>query len=212
MDAKALRDLEVKKTCHDFDLTATEGSLAAIRERYSISEEYALHVLLPRQEMTKLWLVEAGLSLMSREPSFLYPKLMKELCEMTVCKNDERFYALHMSDLPPRDLESEMRARWEALKNSARVWDDPQMTTEFKMVILHPHLAKELNSLSSEELNEVRGDLFEAQKQLKELPAKGCKVDDNLLKAVRELDTQQVELPKQAIKDYKWTTEFKLGL
>ncbi|RRT51229.1 hypothetical protein B296_00003600 [Ensete ventricosum] len=105
MDAKALRDLEVKKTCHDFDLTATEGSLAAIRECYSISEEYALH-----------------------------------------------------------------------------------------------------------ELNEVRGDLFEAQKQLKELPAKGCKVDDNLLKAVRELETQRVELPKQAIKDYKWTTEFKLGL
>ncbi|RWV91486.1 hypothetical protein GW17_00046226 [Ensete ventricosum] len=118
MDAKALRDLEVKKTCHYFDLTATKGSLAVIRECYSISEEYALYVLLPRQEMTKLWL----------------------------------------------------------------------------------------------ELNEVRGDLFEAQKQLKELPAKGCKVDDNLLKAVRELDTQQVELPKQAIKDYKWTTEFKLGL
>ncbi|RWW85161.1 hypothetical protein BHE74_00006183 [Ensete ventricosum] len=47
MDAKALQDLEVKKTCHDFDLTVIEGSLAAIRECYSISKEYALHVLLP---------------------------------------------------------------------------------------------------------------------------------------------------------------------
>ncbi|RRT84341.1 hypothetical protein B296_00003616 [Ensete ventricosum] len=36
VDAKALQDLQVIKTCHDFDSTVSEGSLVAIRERYSI--------------------------------------------------------------------------------------------------------------------------------------------------------------------------------
>ncbi|RWW21148.1 hypothetical protein GW17_00014712 [Ensete ventricosum] len=36
VDAKALQDLQVIKLCHDFDSAVSEGSLAAIRERYSI--------------------------------------------------------------------------------------------------------------------------------------------------------------------------------
>ncbi|RWW28647.1 hypothetical protein GW17_00006865 [Ensete ventricosum] len=47
--AKALRDLEVVKECHDFDSAVTDGSLAAIWERYSIPEEYALHAPLLEQ-------------------------------------------------------------------------------------------------------------------------------------------------------------------
>ncbi|RZR99847.1 hypothetical protein BHM03_00029472 [Ensete ventricosum] len=47
--AKALRDLEVMKACHDFDSAVTDGSLAAIWERYSIPEEYALHAPLLEQ-------------------------------------------------------------------------------------------------------------------------------------------------------------------
>ncbi|RWW51012.1 hypothetical protein BHE74_00042682, partial [Ensete ventricosum] len=44
VDARVLRDLEVMKSDYDLDTTVTEGSLAVIRERYSIPVEYGLHV------------------------------------------------------------------------------------------------------------------------------------------------------------------------
>ncbi|RRT39770.1 hypothetical protein B296_00052275 [Ensete ventricosum] len=44
VDARVLRDLEVMKSDHDLDTTVTEGSLAVIRERYSIPIEYELHI------------------------------------------------------------------------------------------------------------------------------------------------------------------------
>ncbi|KAJ8475582.1 hypothetical protein OPV22_019309 [Ensete ventricosum] len=44
VDARVLRDLEVMKSYHDLDKAVTEGSLAAIRERYSIPTEYGLHI------------------------------------------------------------------------------------------------------------------------------------------------------------------------
>ncbi|RRT66546.1 hypothetical protein B296_00015979 [Ensete ventricosum] len=44
VNARVLRDLEVMKADNDLDTTVTEGSLAAIREWYSILAEYRLHV------------------------------------------------------------------------------------------------------------------------------------------------------------------------
>ncbi|RWW52333.1 hypothetical protein BHE74_00041252 [Ensete ventricosum] len=44
IDVRVLRDLEVMKVDYDLDTIVTEGSLAAIRERYSILIEYGLHV------------------------------------------------------------------------------------------------------------------------------------------------------------------------
>ncbi|RWV81869.1 hypothetical protein GW17_00056672 [Ensete ventricosum] len=49
VDTRVLRDLEVMKADHDLDTTVTEGSLAVIRERYSIPVEYGLHVPQPGQ-------------------------------------------------------------------------------------------------------------------------------------------------------------------
>ncbi|RZR72986.1 hypothetical protein BHM03_00018994 [Ensete ventricosum] len=49
VNARVLRDLEVMKSDHDLDTTVTEGSLAVIRERYSIPVEYELHVPQPGQ-------------------------------------------------------------------------------------------------------------------------------------------------------------------
>ncbi|RRT47536.1 hypothetical protein B296_00031315 [Ensete ventricosum] len=72
------------------------------------------------------------------QPTFCHLKSMKELCGMMVCKDDKGYYALHMTDLPPRDPYSEIQAQWEALKNSARVWDDLQVVIEFERGILHP--------------------------------------------------------------------------
>ncbi|RZR74894.1 hypothetical protein BHM03_00045669 [Ensete ventricosum] len=49
VDTRVLRDLEVMKADHDLDTTVIEGSLAVIRERYSIPVEYGLHVPQPGQ-------------------------------------------------------------------------------------------------------------------------------------------------------------------
>ncbi|RZR96823.1 hypothetical protein BHM03_00025907 [Ensete ventricosum] len=49
VDTRTLRDLEVMKADHDLDTAVTEGSLAVIRERYSIPVEYGLHVQQPGQ-------------------------------------------------------------------------------------------------------------------------------------------------------------------
>ncbi|RRT64649.1 hypothetical protein B296_00006039 [Ensete ventricosum] len=49
VDARVLRDLEVMKAGHDLDTVVIEGSLAAIRERYSIPAKYGLHVSWPGQ-------------------------------------------------------------------------------------------------------------------------------------------------------------------
>ncbi|RRT31212.1 hypothetical protein B296_00051672, partial [Ensete ventricosum] len=49
VDARVLRDLEVMMSDHDLDTTVTRGSLAVIRERYSIPAEYGLHVPEPGQ-------------------------------------------------------------------------------------------------------------------------------------------------------------------
>ncbi|RZS22235.1 hypothetical protein BHM03_00054978 [Ensete ventricosum] len=49
VDVRVLRDLEVMKADHDLDTAVTEGSLAVIRERYSIPVEYELHVPQPGQ-------------------------------------------------------------------------------------------------------------------------------------------------------------------
>ncbi|RWW61984.1 hypothetical protein BHE74_00030906, partial [Ensete ventricosum] len=49
VDERVLRDLEVMMSDHDLDTTVTEGSLAVIREQYSIPAEYGLHVSQPGQ-------------------------------------------------------------------------------------------------------------------------------------------------------------------
>ncbi|RWW32784.1 hypothetical protein GW17_00002541 [Ensete ventricosum] len=49
VDARVLKDLEVMKSDHDLDTAVTEGSLAVIREWYSIPIEYGLHILQPGQ-------------------------------------------------------------------------------------------------------------------------------------------------------------------
>ncbi|RZR88021.1 hypothetical protein BHM03_00015509 [Ensete ventricosum] len=49
VDARVLKDLEVMKADHDLDTTVTKGSLAMIRERYSIPIEYGLNVPHPGQ-------------------------------------------------------------------------------------------------------------------------------------------------------------------
>ncbi|RWW10075.1 hypothetical protein BHE74_00012326 [Ensete ventricosum] len=66
--------------------------------------------------------------------------------------------------------------------------------------------------LSDKELNDARADLCNVERQLKEPRAIHRKVDNDLLKAVRELEAQRADLPRQAIKEYKESIGFKLSL
>ncbi|RRT62364.1 hypothetical protein B296_00041109 [Ensete ventricosum] len=48
-DVKAIKAMEVMKSCHDFDSTISTESLVLIRRRFSIPDEYALHAPQPGQ-------------------------------------------------------------------------------------------------------------------------------------------------------------------
>ncbi|RWW74437.1 hypothetical protein BHE74_00017623 [Ensete ventricosum] len=120
-----------------------------------------------------------------------------------------------MTDLSPRDPDSEMQAQWGALKNSSRIWQDEAAKSEFGRGVLHPQLAKELYASPFEVLidqaTKAKVWVIDAQKQLKGLLARGRKMEGDLLKAIRELETLRTELPWKVV-EYKETIGFKLGL
>ncbi|RRT83129.1 hypothetical protein B296_00004361 [Ensete ventricosum] len=65
---------------------------------------------------------------------------------------------------------------------------------------------------SEKELTEVRSNLTEIQRLLKEAWVKARKMDDELLQSVKALESAQSKLPKQAVDRYKESTDFKEGL
>ncbi|RWW53361.1 hypothetical protein BHE74_00040158 [Ensete ventricosum] len=73
IDAKSLRDLEVMKSCHDIASVVTEGSLRSMRERYSISEAYALRALSPDQRPYNTESSEFSISVDALEANFCFP-------------------------------------------------------------------------------------------------------------------------------------------
>ncbi|RZS23680.1 hypothetical protein BHM03_00056649 [Ensete ventricosum] len=77
-------------------------------------------------------------------PVFHRPRSMKDLFKTKVHKDDAGYYALHMSDLAHQDPDKEMQPRWEGLKNSTKIWNDPSAVEEFERRLLHPQLAREL--------------------------------------------------------------------
>ncbi|RWV82069.1 hypothetical protein GW17_00056462 [Ensete ventricosum] len=73
IDARVLRDLEVMKADHDLDTAVTEGSLAVIRERYSIPVEYGLHVPQPGQRPYSSDAPDMCISVDALEASLRFP-------------------------------------------------------------------------------------------------------------------------------------------
>ncbi|RRT33006.1 hypothetical protein B296_00048424 [Ensete ventricosum] len=62
------------------------------------------------------------------------------------------------------------------------------------------------------ELIEVRSNLAEIQRLLKEARVSARKMDHELLQSVKALESTRVELPKQAVDRYKESVNFKEGL
>ncbi|RRT51416.1 hypothetical protein B296_00043279 [Ensete ventricosum] len=65
---------------------------------------------------------------------------------------------------------------------------------------------------SKKELHEVRSHLGDAQRLLKEARVRAWKMDDELLQAVKALESARAELPRQSIVQYKESLGFKEGL
>ncbi|RWW67678.1 hypothetical protein BHE74_00024857 [Ensete ventricosum] len=62
---------------------------------------------------------------------------------------------------------------------------------------------------SEKELNEVRSNLTEIQRLLKEARVRARKMDDELLQSVKALENVRAELPRQAVDHYKESVGFK---
>ncbi|RRT33922.1 hypothetical protein B296_00047676 [Ensete ventricosum] len=65
---------------------------------------------------------------------------------------------------------------------------------------------------SEKELSEVRSNLAEIQRLLKEARVRARKMNDELLQATKALENARAELPRQAVDRYKESTGFKEGL
>ncbi|KAJ8506621.1 hypothetical protein OPV22_007507 [Ensete ventricosum] len=73
VDARIQRDLEVMMSHHDLDSAVTEGSLAAIRARYSIPAEYGLYISEPGQRPYSLDVPGMCISVDALEAGLRFP-------------------------------------------------------------------------------------------------------------------------------------------
>ncbi|RWW85423.1 hypothetical protein BHE74_00005888 [Ensete ventricosum] len=65
---------------------------------------------------------------------------------------------------------------------------------------------------SEKELQEVRGHLGDAQQLLREARTRAWRMDDEILQAVKDLESTRAELPRQSVAQYKESLGFKEGL
>ncbi|RZR71822.1 hypothetical protein BHM03_00007724 [Ensete ventricosum] len=65
------------------------------------------------------------------------------------------------------------------------------------------------HKVSEKELHEVRSHLGDAQRLLKEARVRARKMDDELLQAVKALESARAELPRQSVVQYKESLGFK---
>ncbi|RRT84621.1 hypothetical protein B296_00004694 [Ensete ventricosum] len=237
VDARVLRDLEVMKAGHDLDTAVTEGSLTAIRERYSIPTEYRLYVPQPEQcpyssdvpgvwenlrNSSKVWRDHAIAEEFER--GLLHPQLARELytlpSEVLLARATKEmvlmtlFDRVHDASRLITFVDYRINNLLEEIK-TLKAGDGPEaVAAAEERVAKLEKCTKALQRLetSDKELNEVRGDLSEAHKQLKEAQVRARKANDDLLKSVKDLDSTRAELLKRAIDDYKESTGFKEGL
>ncbi|RRT48475.1 hypothetical protein B296_00046343, partial [Ensete ventricosum] len=66
--------------------------------------------------------------------------------------------------------------------------------------------------VSEKELQAVRGHLGDAQQLLKEARTRARRMDDELLQAVKDLESARAELPGQSVAQHKGSLGFKEGL
>ncbi|RZS08341.1 hypothetical protein BHM03_00039300 [Ensete ventricosum] len=195
MDAKALRDLEVMKTYHDFNLTEIEGLLVAIREHYSIPKEYALYALLHRHRPYNSSSLRLSISVNALKAGLHFPPhpIIEECLRWwRISPNTMDLFKLR--GIPKVSIEKPM-AR--AIVSSPKVQEVPMEAALRVATALTSKRATEGSTPHPEGSTHVHNRR---------------KADDDLLKAITELEAQRTKLPKEVIEDYKGSIWFKLGL
>ncbi|RWW11400.1 hypothetical protein GW17_00024992 [Ensete ventricosum] len=247
MDAKALRDLEVMKTYHDFNLTEIEGLLVAIREHYSIPKEYALYALLHRHRPYNSSSLRLSISVNALKAGLHFPP--HPIIEECLRWGFGLEWSVHsISNVPsyPSEEESALIDRLkgillssQAIQDMIEIWlveaglsPAPRDTMDlFKLrgipkVSIEKPMARAI--VSSPKVQEVpmEAALRVATALTSKRATEGStphpegsthvhnrrKADDDLLKAITELEAQRTKLPKEVIEDYKGSIWFKLGL
>ncbi|RRT58872.1 hypothetical protein B296_00038311 [Ensete ventricosum] len=145
------------------------------------------------------------------------PRSMKDLFKTKVHKGDAVYDTLQMSDPGHQDPDKEMKARWrvEELDGSMeRLVEEcaSELEQELKKTKRERDKALQRLEASENELNEVRSNLAEIQRLLKEAQVRARKMDDELLQGVKALENARAELPRQAVDRYKESIGFKDGL
>ncbi|RWW43326.1 hypothetical protein BHE74_00051030 [Ensete ventricosum] len=140
------------KVCHDFKSAVTEGALAVIQKNYSIMEEYALHVPLPKQRPYTLGSSELSISVDALEASAMDLSTRRGMPKVSTSK----------STLAARITPSSPKVEEVRIEATPRTWPGHQ------------------------------------------------KVDDDLLKAMKELEAQRTELPKKVVGSYKASARWHL--
>ncbi|RRT32114.1 hypothetical protein B296_00047123, partial [Ensete ventricosum] len=149
-------------------------------------------------------------------PAHECPRSMKDLFKTKVHKGNTGYYALLMSDLGHQDPEKEMKARWKGLKELDEKLDALKSKGGPEAVIEAEERASELreelektkrerreellrHEASEKELQEVWSHLGDAQRLLREARIRARKMDDELLQAVKDLESARAELPRQSV-------------
>ncbi|RWW67359.1 hypothetical protein BHE74_00025204 [Ensete ventricosum] len=275
VNVRVLRDLEVMKVGHDLNTAVTKGSLATIRERYSIPTEYGLHGAdrmdlsdlrgmprvsrgqtpaarssAPTREVREVPPTEAPRSSSKRPSDASIPpdnpaqrhKKVKILSRRHKSRHGEGGSRSHSKGKEPAMSVEEPEGQAESLdeagmsifvrpksmKDMCSTKSDHAAAEEFERGLLHPQLARELYTLSSEVLlaqaakemvlrvAELERELARTQQErteaLHRLEASDKELNEVRGDYLKPESTEGAELPKQAINDYKGSTGFKEGL
>ncbi|RWW61950.1 hypothetical protein BHE74_00030958 [Ensete ventricosum] len=173
-DVKAIKAVEVMKSCHDFDSTISTESLVLIRRRFSIPDEYALHAPQPGQRSYH----ENG------EPQ----------------DDTQRDKAQRATEICCQSVDP---SRCRLAVEAQALIDDLKVQLEE---------ASQRRALLEIEVDNYHVDLVDSREQLKEVQADRRTLEDELLKMTSTMEKLKVELPAEAIAEYKKSTSFKMGL
>ncbi|RZS12265.1 hypothetical protein BHM03_00043687, partial [Ensete ventricosum] len=231
VNTRVLRDLEVMKAGHDLDTTVTKGSLAAIRERCSIPTEYGLHVLRSRQrpygsEAPGIgWIsticVECRRCSEGKPLRFVLQcwlgksaSLAREVLK-TSFKRSTDTSTEQIDDLARRHKKVKILSRRHKSRHGEGGSRSHSKGKEPIVPIEEPEtLVESAEEDASPVFHRPRSmkDLFKTKKLLKEARVRTRKMDDELLQSMKALESTRVELPRQAVDDYKESAGFKEGL
>ncbi|RRT36062.1 hypothetical protein B296_00045094 [Ensete ventricosum] len=144
------------------------------------------------------------------ERGLLHPQLARELytlpLKVLMARAAKEMVLQLQEELDPLKSRGGAEAVAEVEERAPELWEELEKIKREKAEELLRREAKE------KELQEVRGHLGDAQQLLREARTRARRMDDELLQAVKDLESARTELPGQSIAQYKGSLGFKEGL